>query len=505
MELTVAKQVIRMKEDVKTEMQEHALDSEIILPDFCPDIARILKCKGDPKILSKQIGGGQMNIEGTVAVQLLYVDENGEICFYTQNVPFYHEMSVPEEEITATVVAKMDYCNCRAANARKVELHGAVSMRVHLKKIEEVPVVVEAAGAGIELLQAQNEVTTLLSINEKNITITDEIQIASGSVRSILRSSAIVRDGEYKAVTGKAVVKGNLEISALYQNNDGGFEPLRTLLPFTQIMDLEGLDDESDCSLRFEVTSLELRTRTGLDGECKNVMVAAGITVNVEATKTVSLPMVTDAYSTHCGLGIRRYAGNLRKMLPSVHETQLCKKQLELGREITSVVDVWCDVTSDRTVCDGNTIKVSGVLSLSILAMDSDHLPVYLEKAMDYTWEHAMEGSAGELICDPIVAVQSLSYSLTGDSTMDIRAELQIHAQIFETLACNVISDVSADETIQAAVSPAPLVIYYARAGERVFDIARRYNTTSEAIVSANTLTELILSEGKALLIPAVG
>lgn len=504
MDLKVEKQLIRIKEDLKTEMQEHAVDSEMILPDYCPDIARILKCKGDPKIVSKQIAGDMMTLEGTVSVQLLYVDEEGEIRFYTQSLPFYHEMQVPEGQLSACVAAKMEYCNCRAVNARKVELHGAVSMRVRLKKLEEIPVIVHASGSGVELLKAEEEVTTLLSAAEKSLTVTDEIQISSGSIRTILRSSAVVQEGEYKAVTGKALVKGNLEISALYQNSEGGFEPLRAQIPFTQIMDLDGVDEQSICQLRFEVTSLELRTRTGLDGECKNVMVSAGITVQAEAVKTLALSMITDGYSTCCGLGIRRYGGNLQKLLANIKETNLCKKQWELGREIASVVDVWCDATSDRVQCDGNRILVSGMLSVSVLAKDADGVPLYIEKAMDFTWEYTAQGAWGSLSCEPSVAVQSLSYSLTGDAAMEIRANLEITAPVYGTLPLNVISEMTVDEAVEPTASPAPLVVYYARPGERIFDIARRYNTTCDAIQKANGLTEAVVMNPGALLVPAI-
>ena len=45
------------------------------------------------------------------------------------------------------------------------------------------------------------------------------------------------------------------------------------------------------------------------------------------------------------------------------------------------------------------------------------------------------------------------------------------------------------------------LVLYYARKGERLWDIAKKYRTLPETILSANNLSENVLEEEKMLFI----
>ncbi|MEG0978834.1 MAG: LysM peptidoglycan-binding domain-containing protein, partial [Oscillospiraceae bacterium] len=50
----------------------------------------------------------------------------------------------------------------------------------------------------------------------------------------------------------------------------------------------------------------------------------------------------------------------------------------------------------------------------------------------------------------------------------------------------------------------AALTIYFSQGGENVWDIARRYNTTVEAIMRENSLADEQVSEKAMLLIPGI-
>ena len=84
MEFTTNQQMIRTAELLKTETAEHSLESELILRDSYGDIGRILKCKGEPLVLSTTVSGQTATVEGVVSLQLLYVNTEGDICFYSQ-------------------------------------------------------------------------------------------------------------------------------------------------------------------------------------------------------------------------------------------------------------------------------------------------------------------------------------------------------------------------------------------------------------------------------------
>ena len=74
---------------------------------------------------------------------------------------------------------------------------------------------------------------------------------------------------------------------------------------------------------------------------------------------------------------------------------------------------------------------------------------------------------------------------------------------LFSSLKCEVLTDATEDE--DAAVKsdrPSSIVLYFADSGEAVWDIAEKYNTTVDAVMTENRLTEAHIKEKCRLLIP---
>lgn len=75
MDYSVNKEELAVSEIVFDECQEQPVDLDFGLPDYCPDIQRILKCQVYPRITMRNISGDRLEVEGTASVKLLYLDE----------------------------------------------------------------------------------------------------------------------------------------------------------------------------------------------------------------------------------------------------------------------------------------------------------------------------------------------------------------------------------------------------------------------------------------------
>ena len=49
---------------------EQAVDLDFSLPDYCPDIERILKCRICPSVMSKNISGDRLDVDGVAVIRL---------------------------------------------------------------------------------------------------------------------------------------------------------------------------------------------------------------------------------------------------------------------------------------------------------------------------------------------------------------------------------------------------------------------------------------------------
>ena len=137
-----------------------------------------------------------------------------------------------------------------------------------------------------------------------------------------------------------------------------------------------------------------------------------------------------------------------------------------------------------------------------VLGTDGDHTLSYLEKNMDFRWERELCLPEGQLRCVPRVEVIGNTFSFGGSDSLELRIQLQISAEIACVSQTTGVMELIPDAAVTPPKLSVPLVIYYGKRGERVFDIAGRYFTSCRAICQANSIENGVLNEKKALLIP---
>ena len=90
---------------------EQSLDADISLPDYCPEIQRILKCTVTPNVTSVQNNSGRVTADVNAAVRVIYADENGKIAAYEQNYPLqkFIESNKINSDSAVSVTVNTDY------------------------------------------------------------------------------------------------------------------------------------------------------------------------------------------------------------------------------------------------------------------------------------------------------------------------------------------------------------------------------------------------------------
>jgi hypothetical protein len=162
---------------------------------------------------------------------------------------------------------------------------------------------------------------------------------------------------------------------------------------------------------------------------------------------------------------------------------------------------MWCEVGATTVKFDDNVMRVSGAVNAYIIANDCDGAPSFYEKELDYEFCYPINTDAS-LKASPQITVTGANYTLS-DSSMEIRVELNICAAIYKCNKLKLITDIVIDgaKALQRNDRGA-MTIYFASAGERIWDIAKRYIANVEDIKQINEIDDDILCYDKMILIP---
>lgn len=499
-----------INETVISDTAEQAIDTDFTLPDYCPDISRLFKCKSTAYISAKGINGNTLNIEGTVCITLLYADKDGRLSSYEYLYPFVKSIEVPSDTAGANICckAKCEYINCRAVTGRKVDIHGAVSLHYRVFKRKATEIVSDYDDSDIELLRDTAPATVPMGYSEKYIMLEEEISIGQGqpTVKSILRYDTACCVRETKVINGKAVVKGEMSVCLLYSPEGGGnLQSVKSVIPFSQIVEVEGMTDSCRCDTRSEIAFSEIKPRSDLSGECKGFSLTAKLLLTCEAFCINEVGVVLDAFSRRFKSDISKSSLSFEKINCTVSEQYQCKKSVELEESISSVVDLWCNLQACAVKFDGANMLICGTVISSMIICNEQGNAVYCEKPIDFEYKYSPINAAGQLFCEPQIEILNCGYTITASNKLELYAELGINAAIYERNKLSLVTDIGInDEMPINNCCRAAMKIYFAGENESVWDIARLYNAGVDEIMQINGLETQRLANGQMLLVPVL-
>ena len=493
---------------VFNESAEQPIDIDFTLPDYYADISKILKCRAVSRISSKGMSGSNISVEGCVTVTVIYCGSDNCISSYEYQYPFSKsfDTGINTDGCMLNVKTKCEYINCRAVTGRKIDIHGAAGIYVTLKKRKLTDVISDCDDCNIELLRGSVPATVPMGCADKYLLIEEEIELGSGQpdIRCVIRYDAEASITDSKILAGKSVVKGEMTVKLLYAPEDNlAPQTVRYQLPFSQLIEIDGISDGCDCESKVSIAHLEIKPRVSASGECRQLMLTAKLLITSECCCNNDVAVILDAYSRKYEADICKNEVCFNKITENINQSFSCKKNIEFpDNTLSAVSDMWCEARVDSVNFGDNAMRVCGTVTAFIIALDSDQIPTFYEKSIDFEYTHPMNVT-GELKCSPDITVTGANYTLTGEYNMELRIELNICASIYKCSNLPLITDIKINDgkPVQKANSGA-MTVYFASQGEKIWDIARHYFADVEELKQINEIDEDILTRDKMILVP---
>ncbi|MBO5853023.1 MAG: DUF3794 domain-containing protein [Clostridia bacterium] len=470
---------------------------------------KILKCSGKIAVSSKYVSDKTVTIEGTANISIIYLDEQNCLCNFEHSSFFSKTLEGNVDLTGADVSVKVtdEKFYAKLLSDCSVSINIEAGLEVSVTRTYDKEMLCDIDIKNIEKLRGVAESTMPMAYGEKNLVIEEEISIGASqpSALCLIRSNAVAHIEDTKIMGGKVMVKGMIKIYVLYQTVEGTRpQSFEESFPFSQLIDTQGIGDNCKCDSFVKILFCELSPRTTGDDEIRSFIASIKLAVSVKAYCEDEIPTIIDAYSTCGGYAFKKDKLAFKKIRESFCEKFIAKKSLEFtDGAIGSVIDMWCETKCSSSKFEDKKLKIMGTILVNLLAYDCDGNPECYERPIDFEYSYMpqMEYKDPNVVYN--ITVANCSYTITGANTVVVAAEPQVSVTIYDNLKYDVIVDVVKDEN-NCIVEPrgSSIVLYFAETGERVWDIARKYNSSVEEIKVLNAVKEDVLCEPKKFIIP---
>ncbi len=508
MDINLTKHSIKSEELLFSDTVEIGTEETIHLSGAKPP-KKILKCSGKTIVTSKYVSDKTVTLEGTVYISLIYLDTNNCISNHEHNSFFSKTVEantdLTDGEVAVRVIDEKFFAKIGGDCVVNISAHS--SLEVIITKENEKEMVCDIDQKCIEQLHSKFESTMPISSGEKNLVLEEEISVGNSqpAAECLIRSNATAVIDETKIMGGKVMVKGTVKVYVLYHSVEGTRpQCFEESFPFSQLIDVQGITEDCRVDSFVKILFCELSPHTMGDEEIRSFTVSLKLAVSVKAYCEEEIPAVVDAYSTLGGYSFKKEAVTFKKLKEAFCERFIAKKNLEFtDGAIGSVIDMWCEVKNSLHKFEGRTLKITGTILVNLLVYDCDGIPECYERPMDFEYTYTPKDE----LCAPTamydITIGNCSYTITAANTVAVAVEPQVAVSIYDNMKKEILVDVVQDENATLKnCRQSSIVLYFAETGEKLWDIARRYNSSVEEIKTINSCSDDVLLAPKKFIIP---
>ena len=484
-------------------------DGDIIVPDVKPDILKIIQVDAISFITSKEISDGFIKLSGRIKYSILYIpDCEGEaVKSIVCEMPFSHTIDKKQlpKDAVLDVSSDVERVEFTLLNSRKLNIKTAVLINYTVWENSEISL---ATGFDHEKAEAIFETITtekLTAFSDTLFTIRDRMEIPSGRapIADILKLDINIGDKEIKAITGKAVIKGNVLLCALYLDANGEINSVNAEIPFTEIAEIFDLEEDAPCTIEYRINDYSYDAATD-DTDVRAINFEVSVEAVVSSYKTEEVKIMTDCFCPGFSADMIYDSVDLENIVTSCFNQYTVKEIIAPEKNLPKITSVYNVITRPfitKAIPSNEKILIEGRLDAYILYItDNAQLPLYsFKKEIPLSFsienEYAKEGL--DILAD--ISTVHTTFNLNMANEVELRCILSIDSKLSKKASFDIISDC----TLSEIKNNCGIVIYFVQPGDTLWQIAKNYSVSVKDILKYNDIPdENYIEIGKRLIIP---
>ncbi len=475
------------------------LSGDFTLPDYQPEIKRLLRVSASVLPPSKYVGDSEAELAGGIDYYVLYTGSDNQI--YCAPLSGEYKISVPMDKnelslvnMTADAEIMPDMISGRVTSPRKLNIK--CRLKTGARMYGDMPIDKSYASLGGEnqVLYGRSDTTRRLFTQSEMIRLSDEmIQSSSDGEVRVISADGHALIGETGVSNGAVNCKGELYLKLLMcKEPDGEPYTVTRRLPFNETVMLEGADLSCEANAKGTVCEMNINveeSRIGID---------VGIMLEMSVCKNESVTYVKDAYSTthktECTWRAVPYLDGGRAFNSNFTQSDsMTLEEAGLTPE-QRIVDITGAAYPDAAILEGDKWVFTGKTKFSLLTeKDGEYSNNEIEMPYRYSVDSKHDES-GKAYANAGAEIINARARLDGER-IGIDAEVMMRCMISTRKSAEMLDSVSFGEESQR--DRGEYVICYPTPDDNLWSIAKKYSTTVASLTATNKLTTTATPDAK--------
>lgn len=478
---------IKEKNSVFSKCVDVDIDFQESLMSYQDDILKIIRCNVFNNLTNTDYDKGTLTVYGQTKICITYVSETTS-CITTadfdEDFKKVIQMDCDCDDVSCDVILTDKYNNYRIVNQRRIDVHCCFSLNINGICVKQI----EMFDSGENLMVKKDAINyfSFVGFNFAKAEFEEDIVIPSDSsvVKKIINTFYSVSIDDIKIIKDKMLIKFIVDFSFLYTTDTEKEEIKRCEknITLSKIIDINGIDDGDIPLVNSNLSNVYVKPKADVNNELRVIDVAGELYVHTSVYRSVESVFSFDSYS------------------PSFL-TENTFDKIQLNTDGAFVNDTFLDTALFEfdnvnivEILDLNlSINKENELILSAYIVDENSKVVFISKKSEITL-----GDFKNISC----FIKSFDYVIKSPTSISIRYSVEYSAVNYKQTDIKVLTSV--DNKGDYEKDTPTLIVYFAKPGENLWDIAKKFRSSSDLIKKENNINEDVIGNSRVLLIPGV-
>lgn len=496
------------------------VDDDVNVPDNKPDVRTVIWKKGNVRLNEKKLSGGRLYLKGVLLYQVLYLsEEDGKpIQSVRGELPFDEAVELPEACVGDNIIvrAEIEELEIGLIHSRKLAIRALLGILIQAEELHDVRAAVALQEAENVHIKAGIIPVTSMVVDQKDIArLREEVFLPSGkdSIDELLYWELELRNPEARAKEERMEVQGEMSLFVLWKSNreEGEPECYETILPFKTEFEISGCKEGLIEDVTFRLMNENVIVKADEDGEERLLEAEAVLEAEMKLYEEGEMEVLRDLYATDCVLLPVKQREEYENLILKNDSRMRVAERLALPEEMPGMLQICrgnVEMKPDVCVREEETLNMSGMLEVNLLYVSEEDERPLQSYRVELPFSHRIEvrGLTPDSTYDVRCYVAENSFGIVRSGEIEMKAELAFSVVVMENRTEDMIVDTEQEAFDVNRMEELPSMVgYTVKAGEDLWDIAKRYCTAPEDVIRLTEHNGEIREGDVLLIVKAVG
>lgn len=501
MPVELIKKPVKVCRIIGEEISGNVVEEDINVPDVSPDIHKILYPSARVFVKNSETTTDKVIIDGQVLIDVLYAADTEGRPLGSLNISadFNHTINMAgvKPRMKEQIDIVVQHVDCHIINSRKINIKVIMDIVCLVEDIYEMKIPMDVRGSDyIQLLREPMGIKGIMGVGKEKYGLKEIIMLEPDRppIKEVLKTDLRTYIKDSRSMEGKLQVYGDLVYNILYNTDEGELESLRGEIPYSHFLEIPEADSDMESLAYAKVREAYIDVYEDADGEKRNININAFFDLAGDAFKYVRHEAVEDLYSPKWNMVIDKEGYDIDEFLCKGIETTTIKESVKIkpgAPDILKAVYIDAKPVINEIKVMEEKVGIEGSVEVCILYKSSfsgEPMNCIMEQ-FPFKMVIDMPGVKTTMFPKANCWIESINCSEYGDSQIDTGIVIGTAVHIYNKTGKKVITNVEKNEEINTDYDKLPAVtIYVVSKGDTLWKVAKKYNTTVDAIAELNNI-----------------